>query len=96
MTEKEIEDWYRHVSLLQEHIRDYNHYDAGLTFRQKEKYCQQRANIIRQIKSDLLGYPPFSEIVRGVSNSPFVFDECFDSMDWDMMQTIREIEERTP
>ena len=91
MTQEEIKEWMRHVSILQDHVKEFNRYDCGYDLKQKEKYSQQRVNAIKQIKKDLLGWPPFAEISYKINKSPFCFDECYDNMDWGMEQTIREI-----
>ena len=84
------EDWNQHVQLLQLHVNEYNQYDAGYTYKQKEKFSNQRLNAVKKIKMDL-EWPPFAQIAQKVSNSPWGFAECFDSMDGDMERTIREI-----
>ena len=64
------EEWNQHVQLLQLHVNEFNEYEAGLNYKQKEKLCHQRFNTIRNIKRDLT-WPPFAQIVQEVSNSSF-------------------------
>lgn len=93
MTGKEINQWQQHVSDLQQHVREYYQYDTGYTYQQKQRFNKQRARAIDHIKHDLLDWPPFAEIAYQVNQSPFCFEECFDSMDWGMEQTIKKIQE---
>lgn len=88
------EEWNQHVQLLQLHVNEFNEYEAGLNYKQKEKLSLQRFNAIRNIKRDLT-WPPFAQIAQEVSNSSWGFDECYDSMDGNMERTIREIMNRS-
>jgi len=84
------EEWNQHVQLLQLHVNEFNQYDAGYNYKQKEKLSLQRLNAIKKIKMDLT-WTPFVQIAQEVSNSSWGFDECYDSMDGNMERTIREI-----
>lgn len=91
MTKDERITWELHRAQLKRDVDEYNHYDAGYTYKQKQKFSKQRESLIRSIKQDITGFSPFAEIARNNCNSPFCFDECYDSMDGDMERTIREI-----
>lgn len=84
------EEWTMHVNLLKEHLREFYQYDGGYSLKQKEKFSKQRAKAIRKIKDDL-NWPPFANIALDKTKSSWGFDECHDSMDWGMEQTIQEI-----
>lgn len=91
MTTKE--EWNQHVQLLQLHVKEFNQYDAGYNYKQKERFSNQRLNAIKKIKMDL-EWSPFAQIAQKVSNSSWGFAECYDNMDGDMERTIREIMNR--
>lgn len=84
------EEWDQHVKQLLYYESEFNRYDAGYTSKQKERFTSQRLNAISNIKREL-AWPPFAEIAREVTHSSWDFDECYDSMDNGMEQTIREI-----
>lgn len=62
------EEWNQHVQLLQLHVNEFNQYDAGYNYKQKEKLSLQRLNAIKKIKMDLT-WTPFVQIAQEVSNS---------------------------
>lgn len=83
--------WKQHLSKLIRDVAEYNKYDSGYSYAQKQKFSEQRARLTSNIKHDILDYPPFEEIAHKVCNSHFCFDECYDCMDGDMERTIKEI-----
>ena len=91
MTQSEINAWQQHLAQLNNDVIEYNRYDAGYTYKQKQIYSRQRERLISSIKRDILEFPPFAAIAHEVCNSSFCFDECYDSMDGDMECTIRDI-----
>lgn len=62
------EEWIQQVQRLQLDVCEYNQYDAGYSYKQKERFSKQRANAISKIKMDLK-WPPFAKIVEEVTNS---------------------------
>lgn len=92
MTTKE--EWNQHVRLLQLHVNEFYKYDTGYTYKQKERFGNQRLNAIKHIKMDL-AWPPFAQIAQEVSSSSWGFAECYDNLDGDMERTIREIMNRS-
>ncbi len=92
MEEQETKAWKQNLERLNLDVQSYNQYDAGLSYKQKEKHRGQRQKYISYIKHDILDFPPFAEIAYKICGSHFCFDECNDSMDGDMERTIREIQ----
>jgi len=89
--EVEYEGWEQQLSRLRKDVAEFNHYDSGYSYIQKQKFSEQRIRLISNIKHDILDYPPFAEIAYKICCSRFCFDECYDCMDSDMEHTIREI-----
>ena len=83
--------WEQHLIKLRKDVDDFNSIDSGYSYSQKQELSGQRARLINYIKQDILEYQPFAEIAHKVCNSPFCFDECYDSMDGNMERTIKEI-----
>jgi len=89
MTKETQAEWQKHFDILRRHVDNYYRYDSGYTYQQKQKFWKEREQAIGQIKRDLLDWPPFAEIAYQVTQSNFCFDKCYDTMDREMVQTIK-------